>query len=477
MKRIALLVLILHSSLFALNTFAQDDPVVMIIAGEPVTRSEFEYNYNKNNTEDVIDKKTEEEYVELFVNYKLKVRAAEDARLDTAKSYIDEFRTYRDQQIRPLLVPEGADEKEVRAYYDGMLKQLDGRDLRLPAHIFLRVPQQSTPDEIVVKHNRIDSLYNVLKNGGDFAELAKAYSEDPQSAMRGGDLTWFGPGQLVPEFEKVMCSLNKGELSTPFLSPVGYHIVLLKDCKNLEPYEELRPNIKRYLESSGLSERLEKQTADSLARHRGLTIEQLMDLETERLCAEDMDLKYLVKEYHDGLLFYEISKNEIWDPAAKDTAALKNYFTENKKKYAWKEPHYFGMVYHAREKADVAGVKKLLKKVDETQWTQTVRGAYNKDSVMVRMEQPRLYAKGESNIVDSLIFKVKANKTRVRKDYPYTAIVGRKLKNGPQKWTDVSNLVVTDYQAEVDRKYIEELRKRYKVELIPEALATVNKHD
>ena len=103
-------------AVIALTTAAQEDPIVMRINGVPVTRSEFEYNYNKNNSEGVIDKKNVEEYADLFVNYKLKVQAALDDHLDTLSSYQQEFRQYRDQQIRPLLGPEGAKEKEVRDY-------------------------------------------------------------------------------------------------------------------------------------------------------------------------------------------------------------------------------------------------------------------------------------------------------------------------------------------------------------------------
>ena len=452
------------------------DPVVMKIAGQPVTRSEFEYNYNKNNTDNVIDKKTVEEYAQLFANYKLKVRAAMDARMDTAKSFRDEFRTYRDQQIRPLLVPEGAEEQEVRNYYDGMLKQLDGHDLRLPAHIFLHVPQKSTAEVQAQKKQRIDSLYQALKGGADFGELARKYSEDPGSAQRGGDLTWFGPGNLVPEFEKVMYSLQKGETSEPFLSAVGYHIVRLKDTKQLEPFDTLAPQIRRFLEGRGMADRLARQATDSIAKARGLTPEQVMDAETERFCAQDMELKYLVQEYHDGLLFYEICKNKVWDPAARDTAALEKYFKENKKKYAWSEPRFYGMPYYTREAKALKGVKKLLKKVPESRWTLTVRDAYNKDSITVRMEQPHLFKQGENPSVDSLVFKIHEGKTRVRKGFPYAAVIGRVLKKGPKYWTDVANDVVTDYQAECDRKFVEELRKKYTVEIDESVLATVNKH-
>ncbi len=476
MKRIAFLFLVLNSSFFTLHAFAQDDPIVMKIAGKPVSRSEFEYNYNKNNTENVIDKKDLDEYVQLFINYKLKVQAAEDAKMDTAKSFIDEFHTYRNQQIMPLLVPEGAEEVEVRNYYDGMLKQLDGRDLRLPAHIFLRVPQKSTEEEQAVKKARIDSIYQALKDGASFADLAKKYSEDPQSAAHGGDLTWFGPGQLVPEFEKVMYALEKGETSEPFLSTVGYHIVYLKDRKQLEPFEELKPQIQRFLESRGMGDRLAKQATDSLAKVRNLTAEQLLDAETDRLCAQDMELKYLVQEYHDGLLLYEISKQKIWDPAAKDTAALERYFKGNKKKYAWDIPHFYGMPYYASKQQDVKAVQKLLKGVPEKKWTISVRDAFNKDSITVRMEQPRLFAKGENAFVDSLVFKVREGKAKPRKDYPYAAVIGRKLKKGPQRWTDISAQVVADYQAECDQKFIEDLREHYEVVLYPEVISTVNKH-
>lgn len=476
MKRIALFLILSFSQYLILSMSAQDDPIVMKIAGKDVPRSEFEYNYNKNNTENVIDKKDLEDYIQLFINYKLKVQAAEDAKMDTAQSFIDEFHTYRNQQIMPLLVPTGADEAEVRNYYDGMLKQLDGHDLRFPSHIFLRVPQKSTADEQAVKKALIDSLYKALNDGTPFAELAKKYSEDPQSAARGGDLTWFGPGQLVPEFEKVMYSLHKGETSEPFLSTVGYHIVYLKDCKQLEPYEELQPKIKNYLESRGLADRLARQATDSLAKVRGMTAEQLLDAETERLCAEDMELKYLVQEYHDGLLLYEISKTQIWDPAAKDTTAIEKFFKKNKKKYAWDKPHFYGMPYYTRQQQDVKAVAKLLKGEPEDRWTTTVRDAFNKDSIMVRMEQPHLYEKGENAYIDSLMFKVREGKTKPRKEFPYAGAIGRVLKKGPKQWTDVSAQVVADYQAECDRKFAEGLRKRYEVVVYPEVIATVNKH-
>ncbi len=451
------------------------DPVVMRIAGTDVTRSEFEYSYNKNNTSDVVDQKSIDEYVPMFVNYRLKVQAALDMKMDTLSSFQKEFRMYRDQQLRPLLVSPQMEEGEAKAYYQQMKDQLGGKDLRLPAHIFLRVPQNAEDSVQQRQKERADSVYAALKQGADFAALANQISEDPQSARNGGELMWCGPGQLIPDFEKVMYGLKKGELSEPFLSAVGYHIVRLNDVKDLEPYDTLRPQILRFLEQRGLRDRLAQKMIDSLSADGKMTPEEFMDRQAQVQSAKDSNLKYLIQEYHDGLLMYEYCKTQLWDPAERDTVGLEKFFKKNKKRYAWDKPHFYGMLYYAKQESDLSAVKKLVCKMDERDWTQAVRREMNKDSVMVRMEQ-RLFVKGENATLDSLVFKVKQGKTQPRKDYPYSAALGRKLKKGPKKWTEVSTQVKQDYQNACEEKAVEELRKRYEVVLNQEVLKTVNKH-
>lgn len=461
----------------ALSWADEADPVVMHINGQPVTRSEFEYNYNKNNTDGVVDKKTVKEYAELFVNYKLKVQAAMDAKYDTLTSFNEEFRTYRDQQIRPMLVPESSMEEECKKYYDRMLQSLDGHELIQPAHIFLRLQQKATAEEQAQAKERIDSVYKALQGGADFAEMAKTVSQDPQTAARGGVLPWIGPNQTLKEFEDVAYSLEKGQISEPFLSTVGYHIVKLMDRKALESYQELQPNIMRFLDGQGMKERLATQVLDSISKSSGTqkSVEQILDEETERLCKQDEELKYLIQEYHDGLLLFEICNREVWEPAAKDTLGMENYFKKNKKNYAWEEPHFGGMIYYCRDKADVKAVQKALKKVPEDQWTTVTKETFNKDSVMVRMEK-RLFKKGDNVNVDALALKVKGVEPTENKEFPYVGTVGKVLKKGPAKWTDVGNQVVTDYQHECEEKFVSELRKKYKVEIHEDVLETVNKH-
>ena len=243
------LIFYLSSSCAAL---AQSDPVVMRINGKDVTRSEFEYNFNKNNTDGVIDRKSIDEYVDLFINYKLKVEAALDARYDTMTSYQQEFRSYRDQQIRPLLVTPEAEEKEVQDYYNQMLAQLEGKKLIQPAHIFVRMTQQATPEQMKAAKAKIDSIYAVLQGGADFAQVAASASEDPGTGQRGGVIGWIGPKQLLKEIEDACYALKVGEMSQPVKSTVGWHILKLMEEKDLEPYDTLAPQIRKFLEESGL---------------------------------------------------------------------------------------------------------------------------------------------------------------------------------------------------------------------------------
>lgn len=477
MKKLFLISCALLSSLLSVAQ-KEADPVVMTVANEPITRSEFEYNFNKNNTEDVVDKKTVREYADLYAIYKMKVRAALDAKMDTISSFQKEFKHYRDMQIRPLLVPEVVIEQQCQDYYNGMLEMLGGKDLIRPAHILVMVSQKASPQEQEAKRQLADSIYNAIVQGEDFERLALEKSDDTQSAREGGALPWIGPGNTLQEFEDVAYSLKVGEMSKPFLSPVGYHIIKMLDRKQLEPFDTLHPQIHRFMEQRGVHERLASNALDSISKKYAgkYTTEQILDIETERLCNENQELKYLVKEYHDGLLLYELCSTQIWEPAKTDTLGLEKYFKTNKNQYQWDTPHFSGMMFYCKNQEDVKTVKKLLsKEKDDSKWISLVREHYNKDSVMVRMDK-RLFVKGTNNNVDALVFKVKNTEIKAIDGYPYVGFVGKILKKGPAKWTDVGAKVIQDYQKHRENEYVEKLRKQYPVVINEEALSTVNKH-
>lgn len=454
-----------------------DDPVLMKINGKEITRSEFEYNYNKNNGKDVVDKKSVEEYADLFINYKLKVEAALAARYDTLSSFKKEFRVYRDQLIRPYFVTPEAEEAEVRDYYERLKHNVGSDGLILPAHIMVMLPQKASEAEQQRAKEKIDSIYEVLKAGASFEKVAKECSEDKMSAQRGGVIAWISKGQTVKEFEDKAFALKKGEMSEPFLSPMGYHIVLMKDRKQLESYDELKDQIRVFLEQRGMKDKIVSMALDSIARasNNQLTPEDILSRKAAELSAKDNNLKYLIQEYHDGLLLYEVSSREIWNKAANDEAGLEKYFKKNKSKYKWSDgPRYRGVVYHCKDEALVKEIRSFLKNVDEQQWIDSLRASYNKDSVQQIRAEKNFFKKGDNPYVDYLVFKVK-KKPDPLKGFPYYAVYGKKLKK-PKQWTDVKSEVISDYQSAQEALYVADLRKKYKVEIYKEVLNTVNKH-
>ena len=440
-----------------------------------VPRSEFEYSYNKNNSEGVIDKKSVDEYVDLFVNYKLKVQAAKDARLDTLTSFKDEFAMYRDQQIKPSFVTDEGMLREAQKVYNDTKESIGPRGLIMPAHILMHVEQQAPAEEMQKAKVRIDSIYTALKNGADFADLAKRLSQDPGSAVNGGALPWIGPGQTVKEFEDQAYALQKGEMSQPFQSPYGYHIILMKDRKQLEPFDSLKNDIFAFLERRGGREHVADQAIKEMAQEQGISTAQLLEKRAAEMSAKDMDLKYLIQEYHDGLLLYEISNQTVWDKAAKDELGLANYFQKNKKKYGWDEPRYKGIAYHVKDKADVKAVKKSVKGLPFSQWADQLRKTFNNDSIIRIRVEKGIFKKGDNAVIDKMVFKKDTTVTSLQ-DYPIDAVFGKLLKKGPEEYQDVRALVVADYQEELEKAWVEDLRKRYSVVVNKEVLQTVNKH-
>lgn len=451
-----------------------NDPVIMTVGGKPVLRSEFEYSYNKNNTDGVIDRKTVEEYVELFVNYKLKVAAALEEHFDTLTSFNKEYLEYRDQQIRPTLIDDADIEAEARKIYQSTKDRIGPDGLVKPAHILLRLAQQADAQTQSKVKQRADSIYNALLAGADFAEMARKYSEDPGSAQRGGSIGQISRGQTLKEFEDATFALKDGEMSKPVLSSVGYHIIKMIKHADFPPFDSLRVDIRNFIEARGLREAVINEKIEALAKQGNTTPANLMNQRADSLAAIDQDTKYLFQEYHDGLLLYEISNREVWDKASKDEEGLKAFFKKNKKKYKWDSPRFKGIAYYAKDNKDIAAVKKSLKGVSFDKWAEVLRSTFNSDSVLKIRVEKGLFKKGDNVLVDKYEFDVDTIPAE-RKDYPYCATYGKMLK-APKEMSDVRSQVTSDYQDAMEKKWLQGLRKKFPVVVNKDVVATVNKH-
>ena len=455
--------LLVAMSLMAGSAFAQTaDPIIMTIGGKKITRSEFEYAYNKNAAETTIDKKSIDEYVDLFVNYKLKVIAAEEAGIDTTAAFRKEFIMYRDQQIRPTFIVDDDIEREARNIYKQTQTRIDaGGGLVHPLHILVALSQQADAQQQRAASLKADSIYKALMAGADFGDMARRLSDDKASGMRGGDLSWIQRGQTIKEFEDQAYALKKGETSKPFLTPFGYHIIRVIDRGNFFPYDSVRADIRRFIESRGLRERIISQRIDSIAKlsKPALTPEQVIERRTEELKEKSPEMNGLIREYHDGLLLYEISNRTV-----------------NRKKYAWTEPRFKGVAFYTRNQADAEAVRKLLRSTPFDKWAEALKTQFNDSTERIKATIG-IFAKGDNATVDRAEYGIDKTKAKPVIDnvYKFEGTFGKKIKR-PQTYADVRELVVSDLQEQLEHKWVADLRRKYAVHVNREVLNTVNKH-
>ena len=637
MKKIFLLILCIVHCALCINLKAQDE-VLMTINGEPITKSEFEYIYNKNNSDNAIDKKTLDEYVELFVNFKLKVAEAKAQGLDTTKTFKRELNGYRKQLAKPyltdaeledalfreayshfsedcevshiLIKTEGddtlasynkaleviarlnagedfgkvADETSAdqsvarnhgylgwftalqlvwpfeKAMYDLPLNQIStpiksdyGYHVikvhnRRPAwgqvnarHIMKVCSESMTPDMQNKKYQEMVEIKKRLDAGEDFATLAKEVSDDKASAQKGGDLGWFGIGRMVREFEVATYALNAGETSEIIKTRFGYHIINLKEKRGVEPFEKKKADIQRMMQYDSRStaaktsfiNKLKKEynfqinnnevikakvlavqyaDNDSLLKikaveHDGALITfadqqittselvsyyvmtkamgtdmdtkidqiaemKLMQYEDSQLENKYTDFANLMKEYHDGILLFEVSNHEVWEKAIKDKKGLEKYFKQNRKNYTWSEPRYRGFVVKCKDEATAKRLNKEIKRMNPDSVVNYVRTKVNNDSITFATIERGLWKQGENSHVDLTQFKQTNTQVEVNEKLPIVITIGKKLKK-PETYIDVRGTITADYQNHLEKLWIENLRNKYTVEINQEVLNTL----
>ncbi|HQW06363.1 MAG: peptidylprolyl isomerase [Flavobacteriales bacterium] len=201
------------------------DPVIMTVDGRTVPRSEFEAIYKKNNKDAQVTKADLDEYLDLFINYKLKVREAETLGMDTISKFRNELDGYRKQLARPYLIDRELNESLMQEAFDRMQQEVRA------SHILVQVAADASPEDTLIAWKRITALRERVMKGEDFASVAqgKGGSEDPSAAKNGGDLGWFSALQMVYPFESAAYNTKPGEVSPPVRTRFGYHIIKVVD--------------------------------------------------------------------------------------------------------------------------------------------------------------------------------------------------------------------------------------------------------
>ena len=631
---------------------AQDqDPVLFTIDGKPIHVSEFTYIYNKNNGEKAdYSKASLEEYLDLFVNYKLKVQKAMDMGLDTVPALQQELETYRrqlansylsDKEVVNNLVEELYERKKVDVRFSHILVQISppqsandtlvayqkimkakqildmgqpfdevakqfsddqntkrsGGDMgymsamlpdgfynlenliytapmnkvegpirtklgyhlvkvtdRRPArgemevaHIFIR--KSDKPQEEAKAKILIDSIYQLLKAGGNFEALAATYSEDRTTAARGGNIGVLRINMYDPEFENAAFSLKKdGDFSEPVESRVGWHIikrirkidlgdfeqakavlkaqverdsriqsakeVMIRDIKMDGHFTEHPDNYARFvgqLDSSFLTYKW--RVAGNIPDESLFTLGDQMDFTTRQfanflftnsrnrvqmanssgikevaanmyqqfvnesaLKFEELNLKNkypdfrnLMREYQEGILLFEATKQLVWDKASQDTTGLRTYFDTHRDNFMWKDRADLATVTLMTQ--DEKLIKKILKSLKKSPIDE-VQKKFNTDSKKVIEYNLEKVERGSKSLME-MDWQAKAMSAAEKDDQHGTTtfrIIETIYPPARKTLDEARGYVIADYQDYLEKQWVKQLRDTYKVDVNQEVL-------
>lgn len=615
----------------SLQTLAQPSGVLLTIGDHQVSKDEFEHIYQKNNNNlySSSDKKSPKEYLDLFINFKLKVVEAETLKMDTSKAFINELAGYRKEIAAPYLTDINFNEQQVKELYRRMklevnashillrldknasaIKQNEVRDritairneiiagkpfedaayeysedpsaqsnkgllgyfsafnmvapfedaaYQTPvgeisdpvrtdfgyhlikvndtrpnkgeikvAHIMKNVSQNATAEEKTNAKAAIDSIYQLLLNGADFAELAKSESQDRRSAVRGGEMPWFAAGRIVKDFSEPAFALkNNGDISQPIKTPYGYHIIKLLDKRPVPSFEEAQSIIENQIKKDAkrlaagkkvFIEKLKKEygysqnetamekmatlditdsltlpamtlfTIDNkeydeeallayikknkikngtvLSVYDNWVSEEITKIEDSKLEDKYPEFRYLMNEYHDGILLFNISQEKIWNFAAEDTVGLEKFYEKDKKRHMWNE----------RFKGHIV----TCKNVSVREKVETLFGSgMTADEVLAHMNvndqelvsiESGAWEEAQNPIVDYYVWN---GKDPENFDSSLTFIHGNKIDPEPKTLNEARGLFISDYQNHLEEEWLKDLRKKHKIKVNKKLLKTI----
>ena len=614
-----------------LQAVAQPAEPLLTIDKHKISKDEFEYIYNKNNSNQYADadRKTPKEYLELFINFKLKVVEAENLKMDTSQTFINELAGYREEIAAPYLTDIEFNEQQIEELYRRMKLEVDASHILLGinkdaspeeeqevldkiknirkqiiagkpfedaaveysedpsaqtnkghlnyfsaftmvtpfedaafntpvgeisepvrtdfgyhlikvhdtrpnkgelqvAHIMKNVGRNATPEEKAKAKTAIDSIYQLLLNGADFAELAKKESQDRRSAVRGGEMPWFSAGSIVKEFSAPAFALkNDGDISEPVKTAYGYHIIKRLKARPVPPFEEARALIESQIrkdatrQASGKKvfiEKLKKEynfsenetakaelaklnigdnavlpeetfftinnknfgtkeltafitqknikTGSFLSVYDNWVTDEITNMEDAKLEEKYPEFRYLMNEYHDGILLFNISQKKIWNYAAQDTAGLEAFYQKNKNKHLWND----------RFKGHII----TCKNVSVREEAENLFGAgLNADEVLAHINtngeeliaiETGAWEEAQNPVVDYYVWNGKEPENF---DSATTFIRGDKIKTEPKTLDEARGLFISDYQDYLEEQWIKELRRKYKIKVNKKLLKSI----
>jgi len=625
-------------TILSISAYAQSQqPYVFTFGTDTVFQPEFVRVYSKNN--DVkTNKPTEKEiqdYLDLYIKFKLKVKEAYALRLDTNQAYIEELAGYRKQLAQPYLVDNQVTDQLIQEAYNRLLEEVN------VSHILILSAKDDLPKDTLLAYTKILDIRNqIIENKISFDSAAKQKSEDPSAKSNNGLLGYFSAFQMIYPFENAAFNTPKGQVSMPFRTQFGYHILKVNDrrpspgeikvahimvrfnndseiasskekidaiytklqagenfedmvnqfsedystkgnkgemppfkstaqlpplyketafaLKNIGDYsipvktdfgwhiikklelkgvaplseqkETLKYKVSRdersQISSKVVLERLKKvnrfvaneqqlntyiSSVDtallngnwipgessksnavlfSIADQRytfadfsqfitdfqspkksdnvGFVVKEFYGdfvnkmnfaYEEDHLEEKYDDFKYLMQEYKDGILLFELTDSMVWTKSVIDTVGLKKYFESNNSKYVWGK-RADAAIFDCLNDTVLKAVKKLVKKNAPDTMIYRIINADNPLSVNITRGK---YEKGQNQIIDNVKWKAGVYNLPKTKGKESFVKIYKILAPGPKQLKEIMGIATSDYQNYLEDNWIEELRKKYPV--------------
>ncbi|WP_439881398.1 peptidylprolyl isomerase [Pontibacter sp. MBLB2868] len=197
------------------------EPAIATLGFEPISTSEFRYVYEKNNAgnDDAYTRESITDYLNLYTNFKLKVKEAENRGLDTTMAFKRELEGYKEQLAQPYLTEKSVTDQLVKQAYDRLQQEVNA------SHILITLLPDAAPEDTLAAYNKVLAIRQRVQNGEDFGKLAQEFSQDPSAAENKGNLGYFTAMQMVYPFEDAAYKTPEGEVSAPVRTRFGYHLI------------------------------------------------------------------------------------------------------------------------------------------------------------------------------------------------------------------------------------------------------------
>jgi len=631
---------------FTILLLAQSpDKVLLVVNGEKITDKEFLKVFSKNNTSTNYSEAELREYLDLYINFRLKVVEAISLKLDTSSTFISELSGYRKQLAMPYLSKNEILDKLVKQTHDRLQYDLrashvlirvsqyaspkdtlvayrkavearnkalktnsfekvvleysedpsakdqinDGGskipgnygdlgyfssldlvnefenvaysmkvgEISLPirteygyhvikltekrpslgrvqtSHILISVSSNATDEQKSQQKKKAEDVYQKILEGEPFEEMAKLFSDDKGSGMRGGQLPWFGSYRMVPEFIKPIYDMKIGDIYGPVETYFGYHIIKLNDRKEVAPFNEMQHELKSkiikdirfQIAINDFAELIKKQnnfvenkkeynqvlaavndsiftsnwkaplnfnaTLFSVNERKFTQQEFLSFIEINQLVEkgddknvfvkkmyeefvkqsllnyenDNLEIKYpefaaLMKEYHDGILLFELTDQMVWSKALRDTVGLEMFYNKIKNNHKY-PPRTEAEIYVFNDIKSANAAHKLIDKnlKKNRNYTKALSDFKTKNNIEIK-EEKGIYVREDHSLLKNLN-NLGVNKPIEFENRFYVIIIKRLLEPEPRPLNEIKGIVANEYQNYLEQQWVNDLRMKY----------------